>query len=258
MKVLINSQFKALMKGNYVEASPDANESVISSDDDIAVSAMREIAQANGVNLHGSKTKEKIQTALFDGLKQLEIPNVTEKTDSQKVNEIVKAGLEAGQSEDQILVSIVNSGIKFSAANKYYKQALKDSGMYISPKERKEQVGAILTEMDFAPESYSDVEDAAKKLAEEVKDTDNKKAIALIRSWCKANEVEMPKRTRGVGSNRSSLRSRSFDWLCENPGASQEEFTTWLVEAGGKEKHVKNFWQIVEFARRYAEVVEVA
>lgn len=258
MKVLINANFKALRTGDYVKASEKAGEAIIDSNDDISVAVLKEVAGANKIDIKGLKKKDDIHKAVFDGINKMGLPTMSEKTDSDKVKDIVKAGIEAGKNEDQILVEIVNSGVKFSAATRYYKEALKESGMYISSKDRKEQATAILKEMEFAPESFQDVQDAVVKIREGVVDTDDKKALSAIRAYCKENEIAMPKKAKGgAGGNRSSIRTRTMDFVLANPGVTLDELKAHIVEneENGKEKHAENFWAIVEFARKYADAV---
>lgn len=177
-------------------------------------------------------------------------------TDSQKVEDIVKAGYAAEKSEDDILVEIVQSGISFGKAMKMLRSSLQSLGLAISPKDRAAKAATIMSENEYAPKTHAEVLKMAEYLQKEITDTNEKQAIALIRKFCKDTEIELPKKEKGAGSAVGGFKQKMFDWMVANPTASEKEFTAWIVnDQGKKETLAKRNFPIFELASKMAESI---
>lgn len=258
-KILINGDFKAIRKGEFVEASEADGEFIVCEGNEmnLTIAQLNEIASANGITLQHKK-KAEAATELCDALSNLKIPTVNEETTTQKVRRIVEAGHAAGTSEDEMLIEIVQAGVKFSAAVKELKNALQELGLATSPKERFEKAKVVLSEAKFKPETWEDVTNMAEELVKSIPDTNEKQAVGAIRKYCKSIEVEMPKapkKAAGAGAP-VGFRGKLLDWIGSNP-TSDEKALTAFVEAnkpqnGKTDILVRRFGPILKMANRVA------
>jgi len=227
MKYLINQNFKAIRKGAYVTSNEDAGEFIFDTDDAvISVAAMLEIATANKLKVSKDK-KEAVVLSLTEELESLEISIMSEKTDTQKVGEIVAAGIESGSSDDEMLIQIVQSGIKFKAAGKLFAQAMQEGGYRITNKARKEECRKILVEEEFNPETYSELEEMLEKLTKEVNDTETSQAFSCVKAYAREFEISLPK---APAKPKGGMKVRAQNWMIENPDATNEDLAVFIEE----------------------------
>jgi len=248
MQVLINSKFKALRQGQFVQADESVGEFILdtSNEKQFEYATLSEIAEANGLKLKKGNKKD-VLTAMEEHFIKRQLPEMNKMSESQKVMELVKLGIEAGKSDDEILVEIVMSGIPFKKAGRMFKAAIEESGLRISTVDRVAAVNEILTEAEFTPENYGDVEKMIEQIVKNVKDTNTVQAMKLIKKFCKENEIEFPKRP---AKPKGGLLSRFRLHLLRNPALTAAEMEDWLVENTKPEKvdsFVKKFTPWLEF-----------
>ena len=245
MKYLINSDFEVLRKGEYVEANENAGEFILDTEVDEPTGAVIEgIAEANHLPItHSAKVAAK-RERLFNQLAEMPLSEVNEMTDSAKVKAIVSAGVEAGKSDNDMLVEIVNSGVSFKAATKLFKQAMEEGGYRINAKKRAELAAEILAKNDFAPATYDEVKEMAEHIIKEVPDTTNAQALAAIRKYAKENSIELPKpEKKGGGRSRSnSMRGRAYTWMVNNYNASDADLKKFIMEENEKPENVYRYF----------------
>ena len=153
MKYLVNADFTVVMKGKAVSESKFDTEDFIYDTDDKALSIgqMEEIAAANKLKVKGKKVAD-LKTSLDEALSKLKLPEKKKMSETELVSKIVAEGHEAGTSEDEILIAIVQAGIKFQAAIKMMKNAMVELGFSVTSKERYEKSKAHLEDEGFEPE----------------------------------------------------------------------------------------------------------
>ena len=255
MKILINKNFKALRVGKFVTASEDAGEFIFDSklEDQWPVATILEIGKANGISLKKGKKSEVIEI-LINHIKTLELPQMNEKTDSQKVKEIVEDGIKSGKSDDDMLIEIVQSGIKFKAAGRMFKEAMETGGYRITAKVRKEQCREMLVNEEFTPKNYEQVQEMMEKLSNEINDTTTSQAYSAIKSYAKEFEIELPKPDK---KSTGGLRSKVFSWIVSNPTSTKEDMKAFITEQGDYtaervEKYVRSYTPTLEVANQIA------
>ncbi len=255
MKYLVNADFEVLRKGAYVEANENAGEFILDTDVDEPTGAVIEgIAEANNFPItHSAKVADK-RERLFNQLAEMPLSEVKEMTDSAKVKSIVSAGVEAGKTDNDMLVEIVNSGVSFKAATKLFKQAMEEGGYRISAKKRAELAAEILAKSNFAPTTYDEIKEMAEHIIKEVPDTTNAQALAAIRKYAKGSNIELPKPERkGPGGGPRGFRAKMFAWMVEHPDATRDEFERYIKENDKKDVLAKRFWPVFEVAREMAK-----
>lgn len=256
-KYLLDANFKVMRKGDFVEANESAGEIVYTSDNeaDLAVGQLQEIATANKLAINKSLKKAEYVVALAEKLESLKCKEQNEMTESQKVEEIVEAGLAAGKSEDDILVEIINAGVAYKKAGKLFNQYMLNSGHRITRKERNEQVAELLDEAEFNPETGEEVAAMIEKITSEVKATNEKEALQAIRAFARDNDIELPKVPK-KGRTQGGFKGKVFAWMLDNPTAGADDLTSFITEECGKnEATAKRFVEIQAFATKFAEAV---
>ena len=251
MKTLTSSNFKALRQGEFVTASENAGEFIFDSENcELAVATLIEISNANGFKLSKGRKSTAVET-LNTQLNSLELPEMNEITDTQKVAKIVANGVEAGHDDDTMLIEIVQAGIKFKAAGKLFNQAMAEGGYRITAKDRKEKGRAILVDAEFAPESYDELQAMIERISEEVDDTTTSQANSICKSYAKEFELELPKAPKKAKST-GGFRKVIGGYLLENPSATSDQLLEHLIEKGrDPERALKD-------ATGYAWVIELA
>ena len=252
MKYLIDAKSIVTMKGTKLTAKQD--ESVYADGKDtLAIASMKSIANVNGFKVTGKSTKD-VKKSFDENLSKLDIARVSTMKISDEVLEIVKDANEDGTSENVVLISIVNSGIKFQSAVTMLKKARIDLGLDLSDKDRKKQSIEIMEDDDFEPETYADVAKMAKQIVEDVANTTEAQALTQIRMFCKDNEITVPTKPKGTAGVQFPVKA--FAWMASNMEADADTLEEWLEEQGKNEKVIEGF--IKKFAQFKTEMKELA
>lgn len=260
LNVLINKDFRAVAKGNNITAIEHQDEFLFTAESEFPVATLKEVAEANGFKIPSKlRTKAAQNEFVFGELNELKIAEST-MSKLEKVLEIVNAGVEAGKSDDEIRIDIIQSGVTFKEAGKLFTQAMEEAGHRISPKQRSEKIAIILEDAEFNPETAEQVTKMVAKIVEEVADTSEKQALAAVRKWAKENEIELPKAPKKSAGRASggSIVAKTLEWLLEHKDATEAEVTEFVT--GAKEgitepqakKYVSTAMQALEFARKFA------
>ena len=251
MKTLINANFRALRTGEYVKADTDAGEfifdSSLSGDDQLEKSTLTEIANKNKISVGKKDNKDTIVEKLESGIKELKLPEQNEKTETEVVHEIVQKGFAEGKEDEDMVIEIIEAGVKLKAAYRMFQNAAQELGLRITTKERKEKISEILLGDEFEPETYDDVNAMADRIVKEVPDTTTSQAISAIRRYCKDNELDFPKPAK---KPRGGFRARAFAWMVANPDASKVELGEWVAKQDKDEKTTDRLWTLFEFAKQ--------
>lgn len=233
MKVLINNDFKAIRQGLFVAASEDSGEFILDTENcDLACATLLEIAVANKISLKKEK-KEVMVSNLEAGLLNLNLREMNEMSDSQKVLEIVLAGFEAEKKDDEMLVEIVNAGIPFRNAGKMFRACVEEHGLRISGKKRADAIEEILESNEFYPETFEEVQKMCERISvgnkkaeiEPVPDTTTTQAMKAIKKFLKSKEIEFPKAPKKA---KGGLRLRFLSFAASNPESTDEDLAAWF------------------------------
>lgn len=251
MKYLINQNFKVIRKGDYVTASSSAQEFIFDTDncDDLTVATLLEIASANKAKISKDK-KETVIEKLHQHLETLEIPIMSQKPESEIVKEIVAAGVEANKSDDDMLIEIVQAGIKFKAAGKLFAQAMQEGGYRITAKARKDKCREILVDEEFNPKSYDELQAMIERLTQEVDDTVTSQAYSCVKAYAREFEIELPKAPK---KPKGGIRAQAQNWMLNNPEATKDDLAEWIESEAKKDdpegKMLDRMWSLFEFGK---------
>lgn len=260
MKFLINDNFKAIRRGAFVEANADNGEFIFNTDshDDLTVATMKEIGASHGIKIPSKAKREEVVALLSEKLSNIKIAEVNKMTDTQTVEKIIEEGVANGKSDDEMLVEIVNAGVSFKNAGKLFKSVMESNGLRITTKERMAKANEIMEAADFTPTTVDNVKGMVKKLCDDIADTNEKAAMAAIRKYAKANDITLPKVSRGKGAPGGGIQSKIQEWLLANRDADKdaigEQIKTIKDGIGDAQlkKHVDLAFTTLEFARKFA------
>jgi len=261
----INEQFKVVCKGTSLKAEEDGDFLL---HDKLQKATLQEVAKANNVEVPRKASAPDLFKAIEKSFNEREdIPTMNDQTENkaegagkpkakidQKYIDIVKKGFEANKDADAIQVDLVKAGLKFKQAASMFKKIAEQEGFKISAKERNEKAKELLG--DFVPKSWEDVEKSVKHLTENIKDTSEPQALAVLRKICKDAEVEFPKKPKGAkgGGGPRGFKAEVYKWMLENPKATKKELEKFLTENGQRPVYIPHYWDIMEFARKFSEV----
>lgn len=266
MRFIINSEFKAIMKGEFAEHNHAAGEFVLdTSDTESATGAIiTGVAEAMGVEVTG-KTKADKLASLEAGLNKLKIGEVREPTVTQKITALVEGFVKDGKltkSEDDLIVEIINSGVGFKVAARTLKHVLETTGLKVSNKDRLSTASSILEKMNdgagFAPTNWGDVIDAAEKIASGLPDTNEKQAIVAIKKWAKEANITLPAKPEKVKGEKSEggvsgFKAKVTAALVKNPKMTKEDLEAFCVENKKDAAVAKRFEWVRALANKLAK-----
>lgn len=262
MLVLISKTFKAKFQGELVagHCKEKRGEFILDTNDEkqFEFAVLNEIAQANGIKIKKGKKKDVLQT-LEAGLLNLNLKEINTMSDTDKVKEIVEAGIKAGKSDEEMVIEIIQTGIAFGAAGRMFKKAVQEGGYRLTNKEREENVMNHLANAEFEPTDYDQVKAMAEELEKSIKDTDSVRAMRLIKKYCKVNEIEFPKKPK---KPKGGFLAMFKQFVISNPAVSVEELHSWIEENTKTEERADSFkkkytpW--LEFAQSVAGIDQSA
>lgn len=178
---------------------------------------------------------------------------------SQEHIDIVVAGFEAGQSDDEIIRAIFETGVSFKDLRPTFNSIVQSEGLRLSANERKELTAETLA--DWSPEDSASVTAKSEELAALLKVTESK-ALTAIRAWAKASDVDLPKPERaarvkkvGFGGYIRTL----LDFALANRDVTRDGLAAHCKEVEIPEKYATLVFNIISFASEWnEEVVEAA
>lgn len=272
-KYLIGSNFKAIRKGAFVEASIDDGEFIITSDlaEKLTVATLKEVAISNKLSVPSKIHHKDLVVSLMEHLKTLKLPKVDKMTETQTVEKIVAEGIEAGLTDDEMKVMIVNEGISFKNAGKLFNSVMESQGHRVSAASVAEAAAKLMAGVEgdeengiegvapFAPETSDDVQSMIDKITSEVKGATEKQAKSAIRKYAKANDITMPKAksttSRGGGGN---IQAKVRGWMLENRDCTVELIAAKIkdlkpeITESQLKKYVANSVNSLEFAKKWS------
>ncbi|MCP4321365.1 MAG: hypothetical protein GY804_02955 [Alphaproteobacteria bacterium] len=160
-----------------------------------------------------------------------------EQEETVNLEEAIRASFDSAVAEelaeDDTKMRMISSGATFKNVTRLYNQFMIDAGFAISKEDRNKAVEDTLEGREFDTEELFD--EAVAALVEAVKGSTERSAAALVRSYCKKNELDIFAKPKSTGNGRTSFASKYYDLLKSNPGISKEEATAYINGDGDNE-----------------------
>ena len=170
---------------------------------------------------------------------------------------IVIAGIEAGQTDDQMLEEMHKIGVPFTELRETFNAIIKDNGLRLTAKERKEKTAEFMAEQP----AIDTVEAMAKivtKLAKNLKVAETK-AMGSLRTWAKGAGVDLPKapkvmkpRKVGFGGHVKAI----LDFMLANRDADKDAVKAFCHANGIPEAYSTQGMNTVHFAKVWSGEVK--
>lgn len=158
--------------------------------------------------------------------------------------------IQAESDEDDVKMAMIGAGATFKNVTRFYNQYMIDAGMAISKADRSQIVDDTLEGTDFDTEELFEL--AVGNLVDAIQGSTERSAAALIRSYAKKNEMECYIKPKGEGGQRNSFVHRYYNWLAENPAATEEAANDFIFGNGDYDEtslNVKNYHKMHQNVR---------
>lgn len=129
------------------------------------------------------------------------------------------SGQEAGQSEDDIKMGMIQAGATFKNVTRLFNQFMIDTGRAMSRDAKAELLDKILTEADLSTEEG--FKKATAAIVKKGTNVTEGSAASLTRAWAKKAEVECYKAPASEGGTRNPFISIYHAALIENPNMDE-------------------------------------
>jgi hypothetical protein len=143
---------------------------------------------------------------------------------------IFDEGVEAGQSRDEIIVSMVQQGITLNTAQIRYKEFAQEAGITSTRVGYKADALAHLDELG-ADVTDQEVRNEVRAALVEKFGVATSTANDYIKAWAEKEEIELPKSS--FGSNPED-QAKIFNWIVQNPDCTKGEFAAFMKEEMGR------------------------
>lgn len=256
MKYLITNLFVAIRKGEFVKANEDAGEFIYDTD---GVKPTRAVAigLAEELKIKFSKSAniKTITHAVNEKLASINLPEIKEMTNSDKVEALIKDGKESDKSNDEIMIEVMQLGLGYKAAVKAFENTMRKLGFMMKPSDRTEAVKKILTDIDFKPETYEEIEKAVDYICENVAETSKAQARGAINKYAKENEIELPKKPKGQkgGAGGAKQLEKLVHWILGNADQDEKAYLKYCESENIGKGRVGVFKHVFKAVKSYDE-----
>jgi hypothetical protein len=240
---------KPLRKGEFVKANVEAGEFILDTSDPRTCNKAACLAIAKRLAIKGATQMKDVQlfAAISEKLLSINLPEINKMTETDKTLEIVKAGKAANQSDDEIIIAIVQSGIGYKKALNAYKSALETLGLIkkdMPKKDRDEAIAKALAKEKFAATEYQAWSDRAEKFVASMEGVTFSGAYASIKAYAKEHELEAPKKPKGAKVGSGSQIKKLVVWMLNNLKATEEQWAAHCNEINLGKGRQKSFGEI--------------
>lgn len=168
---------------------------------------------------------------------------------------------ESLKTDDEMLQALFEQGVPFGELRTVFNDIVKEKGLRLTSKERKEKTAEIMD----GTEKIEDAEELMKIVA----DLQNKlkvtstKAMGSLRTWCKANSIEIPKAPRvskprkvGFGGHYEKILDNVMELRADGKDIDKKAIVAFCHKAGIPEAYSTMALNVVHFAKIWSGEIE--
>lgn len=174
---------------------------------------------------------------------------------------IIVDGFKEEKSDDQMLQELFEAGVPFTDLRTVFNDIVKEKGLRLTAKERKEKT-AELMEGTEKIESAEEVLKIVAMLQDKLKVTSTK-AMGSLRTWAKANSIELPKAPRvskprkvGFGGHYAKILAHVMVLRDEGKDIDKKSIVAFCHSAGIPEAYSTTALNVVHFAKVWSGEIE--
>lgn len=166
--------------------------------------------------------------------------------------QIIEQGWANGDQADDIKMEMFSQKIPYSKLNGLFKSISIELGLMVDPKTVTDGANALIEQVAWDEyEGWEQFAAAITKIAENVDGATDARVLTLVRSFCRDEEIEVPKKPRagGGGGGRGGKLSEAVVALVNsNPHATkQDAYDALKGLVGGNNKHVNTMYYVNSF-----------
>ncbi len=126
---------------------------------------------------------------------------------ADQINELAKPiildGLKAGADHDQIRTQMVIAGVPFGKAMSIFTSVGIAAGLLVDPAVMTKAIKAEADKLDWSScETWAHVEKGVKHIVQAVPGSNERRVIAVVKAFCKEEEIEIPEEIKKVGERK--------------------------------------------------------
>lgn len=170
-------------------------------------------------------------------------------SDKEQAKVIFDSGLEAQDSRDTIIVTMVQAGVSLNSAQNWYKDFADEAGISHA------RIGHKTEALEAIAKSKVDLLDDEAR-AQLKRDLQEQFGVAAstandyVKAYAKDNDIELP--VGGFGADPEST-AKIYDWVAENPNCEKAEFKSFMEgEMGRSSGSIDETWRGIKLAREMA------
>jgi len=170
---------------------------------------------------------------------------------------IVVNGLREGKTDDAILQELFESGIPFGDLRTIFNEVIKDKGLRLTSKERKEKTVELMEGVTEIA-TVEAMQTIVAKLVKELKVADTK-AMGSLRTWAKAAGIELPKAPRAAKVRKAGFGghyAKILAFILDNRESDKVAVVAFCHDAGIPEAYATQAMNVVHFAKVWNGEVE--
>ncbi|MBW1853213.1 MAG: hypothetical protein JRJ00_00780 [Deltaproteobacteria bacterium] len=163
---------------------------------------------------------------------------------------IIVNGFKEKKTDDAILQELFESGVAFGELRTVFNEIIKDKGLRLTSKERKEKTDELMEGVDKI-ETVEEMQKIVDGLAKKMKVEDTK-AMGSLRTWAKAKGIDLPKAPRVVKTRKAGFGGhykKILDFILENRDADKKAVVAFCHNASIPEAYSTQALNVVHFAK---------
>lgn len=164
---------------------------------------------------------------------------------------IIVNGFKEGKDDDDILQELFSQGnINFTDLRKIFNEIIKEKGLRLTTKERKEKTAEIMEGIE-AVETVDEMNKIVDKLTKKLK-VANTKAMGSLRTWAKEKGIELPKPPRAVKTRKAGFSghyAKILEFILANREADKKAVVAFCHKEGIPEAYSTTALNVVHFAK---------
>lgn len=166
--------------------------------------------------------------------------------------------MDQDRPDDDVKMAMIQADpeIGFTNITRVFNQFMIDSGRTMSKEDLDEIIETVMDDADVSTEEG--LETAVSDMVDSSNGVSEAKAVRLIRSYAKKNEMECYSKPKGTGTRANSFIHRFHDALVGNPDMTEEECHDLLYGEGDHpetSQNVKNYEKMYQGHRLLANRV---
>lgn len=163
---------------------------------------------------------------------------------------IIVNGFKDGKTDDTILQELFEGGIAFGDLRNVFNEIIKEKGLRLTTKERKEKTAELLADVTEVA-TVEDMTKIVEMLTKKLKVAESK-AMGSLRTFAKEKGIELPKAPRASKTRKAGFSGHYkniLDFILENREADKKAVIAFCHKEKIPEAYATQAMNVVHFAK---------